>query len=900
MGKFRTVGNAQFSLALSLGLSAMLWAGAVASGQPAAEDVLVFSKPLAGIYLQKGQSSERIVLRQGPSLAPRLAPSGRKLLLNSFQGGKRGIWIGTEAGEHMQRICDGDQGEWSPEGDKIVLRRDGTIIERRLDTGAEEVVTPAGWADCRYPSYCRGGGILFVRGSGRGSRVFLFDPKKSSVPQEILEAEIGSAPRCSPDGRLLAYPDGAHIHLLNLEDGRKSQLTTAGGVQSWPMWSLDGRSVGYCQEPGSSGPCDVHAVRVPAAGAEAELAGAEAGKPAGVRVLCQGVDLAPDWRGNGAASAASAPLKGTHFSVWVKESDEPPLSLARMPSSKDGWKPLGEVRERVAVQKAILAENDWISMVIAPEQVSLAMFSKSQGGDAKPVAVALAVENASASGQGACSLSVLASDKEGLLCEVSRAAMSGKVAKALCRISRATPCVQWTPQSEGCEFLIANGARFILIPDRFSNDMLIEAGKSSAPEIFVPSSPFVLAPAADGGSAIMVITPSPRQSLALARNAGLFSIKAVAAGESMFVSLLPPKSIFCDLRAETDSKAGATRIAWSPPFPAQWRASLFGRRNYSAMIEEAAPSGGSGLPIKGFAEPVGAAMAYLYGRSGGTPLDVLTPEDILRDALGMQSSERALDAEGITGSRTTPDRLDLRELLLPSSSDYQAGQVQSAPQPGDPEQPDVLPWRRFLKRQLDFSPVLELLGGGGGGIGMADTEGVKSAVDYLSGEVLNLLTGLDERMGEYEGFLSDLRIRCDALRKEDARAGEFLDGINREMDNLASRRKELAVADLAKVREGIEGVKALIGSGGDLGEKKEFERFCEASLSALSERQAALQEYRDFARTIRDNAGLAIIERPEAKDAAQQVRELTQKVLRNRCYLEDDWRGEIPRKGDGR
>ena len=98
---------------------------------------------------------------------------------------------------------------------------------------------------------------------------------------------------------------------------------------------------------------------------------------------------------------------------------------------------------------------------------------------------------------------------------------------------------------------------------------------------------------------------------------------------------------------------------------------------------------------------------------------------------------------------------------------------------------------------------------------MADTEGVKSTVDYLSGDVLNLLTGLDERMGEYEGFVSDLQIRCDALRKEDAQAGEFLDGINREMDNLASRRKELPVADLAKVRDGIEGIKALIGSGGE-------------------------------------------------------------------------------------
>ena len=72
-------------------------------------------------------------------------------------------------------------------------------------------------------------------------------------------------------------------------------------------------------------------------------------------------------------------------------------------------------------------------------------------------------------------------------------------------------------------------------------------------------------------------------------------------------------------------------------------------------------------------------MAYLYGRSGGTPLDVLTPEDLLRDALGMQSSERALDAEGITGSRTTQDRLPLHELLLPSTSDYQgrAGPVRA-------------------------------------------------------------------------------------------------------------------------------------------------------------------------------------------------------------------------------
>jgi len=446
-----------------------------------------------------------------------------------------------------------------------------------------------------------------------------------------------------------------------------------------------------------------------------------------------------------------------------------------------------------------------------------------------------------------------------------------------------------------------------MIPDRFSNDILIEPAKYSAPEIFLPSSPFVLAPSVDGGNVVMLITPSSRQSLSLARNGNAFSIKAVPAGESIFVSLLPAKSLFCDLRAETDSKADTTRMAWSPPFPAQWRASLFGRHNYSAMIEEKRSSRGSGLPIEGFTEPAGVVMAYLYGRSGGTPLDVLTPEDLLRDGLGIQLSERLLDVEGITGYRTTQDRLPLHELLLPTTSRYQGGQVEAGrkggPGPNDYHlgtlSPWGLGWRRFLRPQLDFSPVLEFLGGGdNGAINMADTEGVKSTVDHLCGDVFNLLTGLDDRTREYEGFVSDLQKHYSAPRKENAQTGAFLDGIHTEMENLAGRRKELPLTDLAKVHDCIEKIKALIGSSKKLGHTKEFAQFCEVSLAALSERQAVLKEYRQFAKTIRDKSGLAIIEKPETKDAAEQVRELTQKVLRNRYYLEDDWRGEMPWEGD--
>ncbi len=884
------------SLTLCLCLSTVLLTGATAYCQASGETVLVFSKPFAGVYLKRGNSSKRIILRHGPSLAPRLSPDGSRLLVNSFKGGGRGVWIGHQDGEEMKRICDGDQGEWSPEGDRIVFRRDGRIVERRLDTGADQVVTPATWTDCRFPSYRSDGSIIFVRGKGAGSRVFLLDSKTGDAPKAVLAAEIRSAPRCSPDGKVLAYQDGAHIHLMNLEDGRRSQLTTAGGVQSWPIWSLDGKGVAYCQAPDPSGPWEVHLVPIPTQGPDFDFIDVEAGNPVAARIIQRGVDLAPDWRGIGAPSAQSVSLKGAYFSVRARESNGEPLSLARIPSSREGWKPLPDVRERLAVQSPVLVENDWHSVVIAPGQGALAVFSKAQGSDAKPVTIGLAAEKAAAVSDGTYSYAILTSGRDEFLCEISFKDEAGRAAKALCRISRAKPYIELTPLSDVREFHITNDMPFVLMPDRFSNDLLIEAAGYSAPEIFLPSSPFVLAPSADGGSVVMLITPSSRQSLSLVRNRGVFShIRADPAGEPLFISLLPPQSVFPDLPAEADAEAKATKIAWSSPFAARWRVSLFGAaKNHSLMVDAEKPS--KVKAIKGFTEPVETALAYLYGRNGRTPLNILTPEDILRDTLGIQSSERLLDTEGITGYRTTEEPIPLHELLLPSSSRYRPGQVQ-----GRTRTPWSIAWRRFLRPQLDFSPVLELSGGGDyGAINMAKTKGVESVVGHFCGDISNLLKGLDDRTGEYETFISDLDGLCRTEKKENSQATEFLDGIKAEIEGLKTRRANLPLTDIAEVHDCIENIQALFGSGGRLGKKKEFERFSEVSILALAERQAVLREYRELAKATRDKAGLVITEKPEAKELAEGIRELTQKVLRNRYYLEGDWRGETPWNGDDR
>jgi len=139
-------------------------------------------------------------------------------------------------GAEKERICDGEQANWSPDGKRIIFSREGTIMDREMISGKERIITPEGWIPCEFPSYLPDGRILFV---SKGE-IFLMDPGREIAPELLIEADIKSAPGCSPDGKKIAYQDGAHIYLMDLADRRTRQLTTAGGTQSWPVWSQAG------------------------------------------------------------------------------------------------------------------------------------------------------------------------------------------------------------------------------------------------------------------------------------------------------------------------------------------------------------------------------------------------------------------------------------------------------------------------------------------------------------------------------------------------------------------------------------------------------------------------------------------------------------------------------------
>ena len=283
-------------------------------------------------------------------------------------------------------------------------------------------------------------------------------------------------------------------------------------------------------------------------------------------------------------------VKGTPISVRVAEGREGAEDLAGPNPDGTGWKPLPPVSRRLPLTNPLLVENDWYSVAIIPAKGIVIVSSKTGGGR---VVIGASAEDSTSAEEGAPPTAVLTSHPDEFVAEVSLGRASGKPARAPLRIPRCSPYIEIEPLDGLDEFFIKEEMRFVLIPDRFSNDLLVGAAKCSRPEVALPFSPFVLAGASDGKSLCMLATPSAGQSLSAILDHGLFSkIRVAPAGKPVLISALPARDLLYELQAAVDADAAGTSLAWSVPFPGRWRASLFGARNYAEMIEDKRIFGG--------------------------------------------------------------------------------------------------------------------------------------------------------------------------------------------------------------------------------------------------------------------------------------------------------------------
>jgi hypothetical protein len=361
------------------------------------------------------------------------------------------------------------------------------------------------------------------------------------------------------------------------------------------------------------------------------------------------------------------------------------------------------------------------------------------------------------------------------------------------------------------------------------------------------------------------------------READYFEGVEVSTGEkSVFVSTLPQQNLWYRTEVIPDPDADRWRMKWSHPFLAQWRAAVGGKGEcYSGMWDGDALSKLTKpyLPVEwDFSESPELSIIYVYGRSWNTPSDIITPIDILQDTLGISELRDALDIEGIRAYRTAEEPVPLHGLLT-----SQENRIWPEDSPG---WPDV----------LDFSPFHSLLVR----IRMVERRGVESTVTHFCEDIFNSLKGLDSRIKEYDQFLADLEdlsVEQAASLFEVEQAASLFEMVE-DIEDLRSEIADLPITGVGEVSDSIGAVKRSMGTGEELWDVSEFYRFWKISTTALSERQEILTRYRNFVKGVRNKANVAVTEQPEAKDVPEEIRRLTQNVLRNRYYLEGDWRGE--------
>ncbi|HUW62522.1 MAG TPA: hypothetical protein VMZ06_16065 [Candidatus Bathyarchaeia archaeon] len=870
-------------------------------------ELLVYSRPQVGVFVQSEFSKDRVVYNQGPHVAPQFSPDKTQVLFNSVEGGEMGIWIADRSDHQKKRIAGGCQATWSPGGEKIVFQRGGQIIERVLDSGAENAVSPEGAPRLAFPSYMPTPGAPDANSASRflctdesGRRIYLLSPGAEKPLDMVVEGEIGSAPRCSPDGKTVAYQDGAHIYLLDLQTRDSRLLTTEPGVQAWPVWLANGQGLCYVRAPS------------PAANMW-DLCHVDAANPQVVNLIEPRIHPGFDLGGGTPESVRTTKALGARLALYRGKGS---IDLARGPEGQAAWELIPERADAGALDGDVVVENDWLLLHVSGEGMRLVL--KREGKAAPPMTLSVLDEARHPAGK-ASDIRLVRNFGDFFEVGVSFVTAENRTVKAVIRMPRARPLIEVRLDNAAGYVNLQADMALAVVPDRFSNDLLLVPAQL-APDAMVslPQTPFVLGCLTDPTALLLMAALSDGSSFAVGNREDrgrLTAVSATSGDSGVAIAVLAGDRIWDSPELVRDTDKGAWSAQWDKPFLAEWRLAVSSRDEAYARMWTAADLsalGGTALPIEpAFANPPDNAVAYAWARDTVSPPDALTPSDILLDVLGVQGYMTALDIDGIRGYRSGNGTTPFRELIVHPTSWHPALAVDDESECG----------------------ILETMGS----IFAVGTSGVRSFITHLGGDAVEVLEGLDARIGEYDAFLADIAAFCEA-NQTDERQG-FLTSVREQTAKVLEAGRAMPKTDIAKVKESLDKVLGIVGTRDsvtlpmfqafcqlpgqeewaaiyeemwnylaakegrlwhdeqvryELWYEDDFKEFAQRCLKILAERQDVLTQYRTWAKQVRDGAARVVIAEGAFKPVGDELRDKTWTILRNRYYLERDWRGETP------
>jgi len=880
--------------------------------------LLVYSRPQVGVLVQSESSKDRLLFNQGPHVAPQLSPDGSRVLFNSVEGGEMGVWIADRSSRRKERMTNGRQAAWSHDGKRIVFQRDGRIFERVLESGVETQMSPEGAPPLSFPSYmpkpdaadADATSPILCRDEA-GKCVYRISPGSAAPLEVLVEGEIGAAPRCSPDGKTLAFQHGAHIYLTDLATlatRAARQLTTEPGVQAYPVWAADGRSICYVRSTAEGG-CSTGE---PLADAW-DICQVSISDPRTVNVIEPRVHPGFDWSGSSLEPFKTTKGLDGRLVLWRGTA---PLDLTRGPEGQPGWELVPEGAPTASFDGEVVVENEWLMLHLSRDATRLV--PKSGGSVGKPMTLGVS-DDTGIPAEKLGNVQLAGKTADNLELKASFLSNDSRAVNATIRVPRCRPFVEVKFDGAAGRVSIEADIALAIVPDRVSNDLILASGQlPPGVTIPLPRTPFVLGCLGGSPAMLMLTALSDGCSFSVGNSEDRRRLTALTArpGEKgVVVALLAETGIWSSPPLVQDQGNRTWSAKWDKPFIADWRFATRGGDTAWARMWSAAELGnlaGSPLPIEGsFAQSPETTVMYAWARDPVSPPQLLTPADVLVDVLGVQGYESALDIEGIRGYRSGNGSTPFRELIVHPPSWHPA---------------------KAVLDESDFG-VLEIMGS----VFPVGTSGVRSFVTHLGNDAVDLLQGLETRIGEYETSLNDIAAFCDT-HKEDDRQG-FLASFRMQAEKLLESTRATPRTDIAAVRKSLEKVLRIPGTRDGMtltmfrafcqlpgqdewaaiydefwnylaakegrlwyndtlryelwydDEFKEFSNRCER---VLSERQNILAQHRALLKRVQDGAAQIVLTNPDLESVSNELREKTRAVLRNRYYLEGDWRGETP------
>jgi hypothetical protein len=467
---------------------------------------------------------------------------------------------------------------------------------------------------------------------------------------------------------------------------------------------------------------------------------------------------------------------------------------------------------------------------------------------------------------------------------------TGADVSAKFRVKRGEVAVQTEPGAGAAKLRVECPGRFVVLPDFFADDIVIDATKLPLESVELPSENFVLHLTGQGEAIALCVFENRRQdvkvSLGGTANERIITGSEIGfEGKKIWVALME-----APVTPGRDGKVWHTHdvklaeggkivpLAWKMPFPAQWRVD-FSRPgdltdSWEMLLQEKKGgaytkpswlgSGDQHLPPSrlrwntvlgtypypcwsdpdglGYLQPInrrvlqfqGPVVVYPINRVKETPLDVYTVVDLMRNTLGVGPCEHILDLEGQQSEYRGRATCGVRDKLTP----IYAGKRQKA---------------------------------------------MRAEVDQTLDEGLIFVKHIRGRITRYVDFGHKMREYLAAQQKVHPELGEFIvamDNLTQEIDKrMAARAAKIQTPEyVAKMNEEFR-KNVLDYDGPDALQR--CRQYTQA-LVVIGDNQDELSgECRWVVKTLRQRAGILMALDPRVAPIASEIRARTQEALRN-------------------